>query len=117
LTIKRGKVHANVLRLPACRIRINGKPPRRYKRPSVQSVPFPSAHRQKEQSQEPPLFVKALTRNGYDVIKEGKYSQKELACFHEDGKEALWNSDEHFLQLVYGEIEAIENPMGIPWWI
>jgi len=79
-----------------------------------------------------------------EVLQEGNYTQGELACFwikfddnlvdgildglaafikeychlvfKEDAMEARWNSDEHFLDVVHGEIEAEQNPLGLPWW-
>lgn len=87
----------------------------------------------------------ALRTEYAEVLKEGDYAQGELACFHvnfsndlistilngveiflkrycrlvfsEDELEAMWNSEEHFLKNVYREIEAVENPLGIPFWI
>jgi len=80
-----------------------------------------------------------------DVLLEGDYTQGELACFHvnftdelissifdgadrffkgycrlvfgEDELEAMWNSEEHFLQNVYREIENGQNPLGLPFWL
>jgi hypothetical protein len=87
----------------------------------------------------------ALKERFPEVLKEGDYAQGELACFwvkfddglvdgildglavfikeycrlvfKEDAREARWNSDEHFLDVVHGEIEAEQNPLGLPWWV
>ena len=86
-----------------------------------------------------------VKKNFPEILKEGDYTQGDLACFHidftdsmidsiidnvtiflikycqlvfkEDEFEAAWNSEEHFLSAVYDEIEAEQNPLGIPFWI
>jgi hypothetical protein len=79
------------------------------------------------------------------ALREGNYTQGELACFHvkfddslidsiltgldrfvkeycrmvfkEVEQEAQWNSDEHFLRVVSDAIKDVVNPMGLPDWI
>jgi hypothetical protein len=86
-----------------------------------------------------------VKKNFPEILREDNYNQGDLACFHidftdsmidsiidnvtiflkeycqlvfnEEEFEAAWNSEEHFLSVVYAEIEEIQNPCGIPWWI
>lgn len=37
--------------------------------------------------------------------------------FNEDYEEAQWNYDDFFLSQVKSEIEMLQNPLGLPWWI
>jgi hypothetical protein len=37
--------------------------------------------------------------------------------YDEDEYEASWNSDEHFESVIWHEIEAYTNPMGLYWWM
>lgn len=40
----------------------------------------------------------------------------ELA-FGENPKDAKWDYDDYFVEEATGEIEAIDNPLGLPWWL
>jgi len=87
----------------------------------------------------------ALKELSPDAIKEGEYTQGELACFFvnfddtliytiltgvdrfikeycrlvfkEDEYEASWNSEEYFLHVVHEAMETEFNPLGLPPWI
>jgi hypothetical protein len=86
-----------------------------------------------------------LRENFPEIIRYNDFTQGEIACFYinfndslidaifsgvdhfikeycrlvfcEDEYEAQWNSEEYFRLMVYDEIEAGENPLGLPFWI